>query len=188
MLTSLDQELFFLINQQLQNGLLDWLMPVWREKMTWIPLYVFFAFLAYRNLKIRGVWLIVAAIACAGAADFTSSSLIKPAVKRIRPCNDPTVKTDVRLLAPCGSGYSFTSSHATNHFALATFLFFTMGSILKKYKWTLFIWAALIGFAQIYVGVHYPFDVGAGTILGMAIGWVFAYFFERTFRLNQKNV
>jgi undecaprenyl-diphosphatase len=35
-----------------------------------------------------------------------------------------------------------------------------------------FIWAALVCYAQIYVGVHFPFDVLGGAILGMFIGYL----------------
>ena len=99
-------------------------------------------------------------------SDLTSSFLIKESVERIRPCNDNGFKKNVFLRAPCGSGYSFTSSHAANHFAVATFLILVFGQRLKKWRFLLLFWAISIGFAQIYVGVHYPLDVLCGFAFG----------------------
>ena len=107
-----------------------------------------------------------------GCTDFISSSLIKPTVQRLRPCNDPEIKSDVKNLVDCGSGYSFPSSHASNHFGLAVFLI-----VLFFSKWKLILpigllWAASISFAQVYVGVHYPIDILAGAMLGGMIGFI----------------
>jgi undecaprenyl-diphosphatase len=107
-----------------------------------------------------------------GVSDIVSSRIVKKNIQRIRPCNDSEISGKVKLLVRCGSGYSFTSSHASNHFAAAIFLFFTYFYKDNKIKWALIAWAASIGFGQIYVGVHYPFDVLCGAILGSAIGYL----------------
>ncbi|MBK8556199.1 MAG: phosphatase PAP2 family protein [Lewinellaceae bacterium] len=71
----------------------------------------------------------------------------------------------------CGGGYSFTSSHAANHFAVAVFLAAVFGGLSRWLRPGLLLWAAVISFAQVYVGVHYPGDVLAGALLGAIIGW-----------------
>ena len=110
-------------------------------------------------------------------ADFTSSSIIKKEVMRIRPCNDITFKDQVKLRVRCGSGYSFPSSHATNHFALGMFLLVVFRKRWKPIVWLSLGWAASISFAQIYVGVHYPIDILAGATLGSIIGFLTASLF-----------
>jgi undecaprenyl-diphosphatase len=113
-------------------------------------------------------------------SDQISSSVVKPLFARLRPCNDPDLSTQVRLLLDgCGAGYSFTSSHATNHFALAIFLTVTLRQWIGKYTWVLYLWAASIGYAQVYAGVHYPFDILAGALLGTGIGWFTGNFYQR---------
>jgi undecaprenyl-diphosphatase len=103
--------------------------------------------------------------------DQISSGLIKNFVQRPRPCFDPNFYSQVRLLLDhCSGGYSFTSSHATNHYGIAAFLFATLGSYFGHWKYLLFVWASLICYAQVYVGVHYPLDVIVGAILGYIIG------------------
>ena len=124
--------------------------------------------------------MIAFAVAAVGTADFTSSKIVKPLVERVRPCNDTNLPFGVRELVKCGGGYSFTSSHATNHFAIATFLSLILGFLRKKWiTWTLLAWAASIAYGQVYVGVHYPLDVIAGAALGSLIGLSFELLYQR---------
>lgn len=71
---------------------------------------------------------------------------------------------------PCSNGFSFTSSHATNHFALGTFFFLLFS--FTAYRFLFLVWAGVISFAQVYVGVHYPVDVICGALLGILIGFI----------------
>ena len=84
----------------------------------------------------------------------------------LRPCADPLMTGKVNLLLDhCSGGFSFTSSHAANHFGLAMFLFISLTPLFKKYTCLFFIWAGIISYAQVYVGVHYPLDVLAGAMI-----------------------
>jgi undecaprenyl-diphosphatase len=47
----------------------------------------------------------------------------------------------------------------------------TLQPLFKKYTFLFFIWAAIIGYAQIYVGVHYPLDVLVGSCIGLLVGY-----------------
>ncbi len=178
-LLELDQTLFFLINGEWHNAFLDMIMPYWRNKLFWSPLYVFLLFYILLNYKLKGFYFILLLAAVITVADTTSSKIIKKSVQRIRPCNDVKVKKNVQLLVRCGSGYSFTSSHATNHFAVATFLIFTL---FRRYRWAkiaLIFWAASIAYGQVYVGVHYPLDVLSGAFLGIIVGILFVMIYSR---------
>ena len=181
-LLQLDEQIFHLINHDWHNALLDSILPVWRDKKTWIPLYLILAAFALIRFKIRGLYWILALILTVGIADATSSHLIKKNVKRVRPCNDLEKKEDVLLLVGCGKGYSFTSSHATNHFAMATFIALSLGVFFSWMRWAFWFWAAIIAFGQVYVGVHYPLDVIAGSLLGIVIGQIIA----RLYRSQEK--
>jgi undecaprenyl-diphosphatase len=118
-------------------------------------------------------------------SDQISSEIVKKTVERIRPCNDVVFKNYVRLLVRCGTGFSFTSSHATNHFCLASlFYFFLNPLVLNRNRkslllFALLIWASLIGIAQIYVGVHYPTDIFFGALLGTVIALFLIFIFKR---------
>jgi undecaprenyl-diphosphatase len=171
-LIQFDQNLFFTINHGLSNSFFDWLMPALRNRFFWTPLYLFIIIFSIRTYGKQG-WIMILFLGLTfGCTDFISSSLIKPTVQRLRPCNDPEIKSDVKNLIDCGSGYSFPSSHASNHFGLAVFLI-----VLFFSKWKLILpmgllWAASISFAQVYVGVHYPIDILAGAMLGGMIGFI----------------
>ncbi|UKJ06432.1 phosphatase PAP2 family protein [Solitalea lacus] len=171
-LNTFDQKAFFFINTGLSNSFFDLLMPLLRNQYFWTPVYVFLIVFFIREYKKKGLYLIGFLLLTFAIADFTSASIIKEYFQRLRPCNDPALVGLVKLrLNRCGNGFSFVSSHAANHFAISMFL---IGTFYQRWKWVLpaaLIWAALVCFAQVYVGVHYPFDVTCGGILGLLIGY-----------------
>jgi membrane-associated phospholipid phosphatase len=44
-------------------------------------------------------------------------------------------------------------------------------------------WAILVSYSQIYVGVHFPFDVIFGAILGSIIGYITGTLFDRRYKI-----
>lgn len=175
-----DQWLFIQINDHLSNSFFDSIMPFIRSQYLWPPLYLFLLVFVLHNFKSNVWWWIILFICLVSLTDMTSSQLIKYAFHRIRPCRDPDFFEHVRLLVNnCSGTYSFTSSHAANHFGMATFMFLTLRPRIGKWIWLAFIWAAVISYAQVYVGVHYPFDVLGGAAIGFAFGWLFGSFFNK---------
>jgi len=85
------------------------------------------------------------------------------------------------IINECAGGYSFISNHAANHFGLATFIYFTLRHYFPKWVWIGYVWAVAISYSQIYVGVHYPFDVICGALVGIIFGLFTAVFFNRKF-------
>lgn len=184
-LIALDHQLFFALNRGLANPVLDVVMPWLRNMYFWAPLYIFFIGWLTVNFGKRG-WLAVGWILLTFACtDMMSSSVIKPALERLRPCNDPELASYVRLLVKCGGGFSFTSSHATNHFGFAVI----SAAIFRPYwRWiwpVMLIWAASISLAQVYVGVHFPLDISAGALLGSSIGGLMAWVYVRYLKLEK---
>ena len=170
-ITNIDQSIFYFINEVISNSLFDIILPVIRNKYTWIPLYIALIAFLYFKYRTKGLWITLFLFLSVGIADPVSAKLIKPSVERPRPCHKNSPITPRQLEGwPCGRGYSFVSSHASNHFAIAT----TLGLILFSLSpWILYggwLWAGLICFGQIYIGVHYPIDIFAGSILGICIG------------------
>jgi undecaprenyl-diphosphatase len=150
-------------------------MPLLRNKYIWYPLYVFI--ISYYLLSfgaLRGAIYITSLITCVILVDITSSQIVKKTIQRTRPCNEINLDSVVKERATCRFSYSFPSSHAANHFAIATFLIL-LGNWKRYVKFSLYIWAAMISYAQIYVGLHYPIDVFGGAILGILIARVYYY-------------
>lgn len=178
----LDKWLFSKINSQYTNIAFDYFMPYLRNSVYWAPLYLFLLVFVTINFKAKGGWWCVIFLCLIAMTDIVSSHLFKDTFERVRPCNDPSFFLNVRLLVrDCPFGYSFTSSHAANHFGMAAFFFFTFRTLFKRWAWIAFIWAAMIGYAQIYVGVHYPSDIAGGGLLGVFFGSMLALFFNKRF-------
>ena len=177
-----DRWLFVKVNNYQSNPFFDSIMPYLRNAYFWVPLYLFIFIFAILNLKGRGWWWILLFICTVSLTDIVSSKILKESFERIRPCNDADLIEYVRLLVNrCSGSYSFTSSHAANHFGMATFFFISFRHLLKNWALLAFFWAAAICYAQVYVGVHYPFDVFGGAFVGLFIGFMTGRFFNKQF-------
>ncbi|MEO8822841.1 MAG: phosphatase PAP2 family protein [Ginsengibacter sp.] len=180
-----DYNLFGKMNGQWHNSFFDVFFPFIREPTVWVPFYFFLVVFVTINYKTIGwVWVVFFLINVA-LSDYVSSHLIKESLFRLRPCRDPALFDHVRFLVSyCPISSSFTSSHAVNHFAAAMFIFTTFRKTMSAAWASLFVWAAAISYAQVYVGVHFPFDVFCGTIVGLILGYIPATIFNRNFGLK----
>ncbi len=180
----LDRLAFDKLNGQWHNAFLDSVIPFVREPTVWVPFYIFLALFVLFNYRSKGWIWIAFLIVTAMISDYTSSSIIKDIFPRLRPCRDPEIVHQVRFLVSyCPMSSSFVSSHAVNHFAVSTFIFVTFKNAISP-KWAfIFIWALLICYAQVYVGVHFPLDVMAGGVVGTVIGYTTSALFNRLFHL-----
>ncbi len=165
---SFDTELLLYINQ-CNNTLLDGVMVKFSDTLTWLLLLLVVIFVVLRDRPVKEALCILLGIGlCVLLADQISSSLIKPWVARFRPTHDPEIMFMVRHITGSGGLYGFVSSHAANTFAVATFL-----SLVFRHMPTtvsLLVWASIVGYSRIYLGVHFPLDVLFGALLGVVIG------------------
>jgi undecaprenyl-diphosphatase len=176
-LIDLDKKIFLALNH-FTSPVAD---PVMRLLSGPVPWVLFFA--AFLFLLIKRDWLehrknffisLVLLSLTYLIADQASVHLFKEVFMRLRPCHEPDLAGQVRLITGhCGGQYGFVSSHAANSFALAT-----LTSLVFRYKWlsiSLFVWAALISYSRVYLGVHYPGDILCGALLGSLCGAVVFY-------------
>lgn len=186
-----DKHLFLIINTKLTCGFLDTVFPYYREMKSWFPFYIaLLAFMVYKYRAKSIAWIISIALLMA-ISDQISSNFFKNFFERLRPCQDPSMQVYARLLlGRCPTSFSFTSSHAANHFAAAIFFFITLKPILKKWAYLFFVWAGTIAYGQVYVGVHYPLDVLVGAITGLLVGYFFTLVYNKYFGLPllQKDI
>jgi len=187
LVVSCDHTIWYYMNTQWHNTFLDAVIPWLRNPWFWAPLYLFLAIFIPARFRKQGlIWCVLFLVSFA-LSDQISVNIIKPHFHRLRPCNNPSLASIIHLLVECGGGYSFPSAHAANHFSMGVFIAVTLH---KQAKWiapVAILWALLVSFAQVYVGVHYPLDVTCGALLGIAIGLCTGKFYNRYFSLN-KNI
>jgi undecaprenyl-diphosphatase len=119
-------------------------------------------FLARRATRAATAWLLAAIVAQSALV-----SLLKAIVGRVRPCD--ALAWCAPLVTSPGGG-SFPSGHAAGSFAFAAFV------SLHAPRWAApaLLWAVLVAWSRVVLGVHYPSDILAGAMLGTAIGIAFA--------------
>ena len=148
----------------------------------WIkgPLFVVLGFL--RDVRNRALLLptgIAVAISLV-LADLASSG-IKEAVDRPRPPRaDPAF--DAAVAVPTSP--SFPSGHATTTFPCAV----AIALLVPRLRVPALLVAVTVGFARVYLGVHYTLDVLAGAALGSVIGVAVAVLVRRALRLRRAPV
>ena len=172
---NIDTQLFLFFNATLANPVFDWLMPFITKKQTWYPVWaVLIVGLVWKGGP-KGRWVIVMAIFVVTVTDQTAASLMKPFFERVRPCN---VVEGAHMLVNKKSSWSMPSAHAANFFGVAMLFSY----FYRKYQWICWTCAVLVGYSRIAIGVHYPFDVLVGALVGVAgsllvIG-IFQYFYH----------
>lgn len=177
-----DYKLFSKINGEWHNSFFDTFFPFTRESIFWAPLYFFLALFVIINFKKYGWLWVLFLVLNVAVSDYVNSSLVKEIFFRLRPCHDPAVAEHLRFLVKyCPGSSGFTSSHAANHFAAAMFIFATLRHRVTIKKWwvLIFIWALIPCYAQLYVGVHFPSDILGGIFVGLILGSLIGYIFNK---------
>jgi membrane-associated phospholipid phosphatase len=178
-IVSLDTQLFSFIHAEASDSSVDWFMKMLRNALTWVPLYAFMVFWIWRSSKKHAWQFILLTIVTFTITDVVSAQVLKPWLARLRPCYEPDLQPIIRGLVGCGGQYGLPSNHAANHFGLAAFWYWSI-LVIRGQKWHwLWLWALTIGYAQVYVGKHYPLDIIVGGAFGYLVGTLCAKLFER---------
>jgi undecaprenyl-diphosphatase len=171
-LVAWDEHMFRVLNEDWVNPTLDRLMPLVTNGRNYnVPLLVAAIILIVVG-RLRGLRFVVLAVISVVIADAIGTYVFKHAFLRPRPC---IALEGVRLLVGCTNLPSFPSNHAVNSSVLA--------SLAILYRPRFWLPAAalvlLIGFSRIYVGVHYPLDILAGSVLGVVVALVLSAIMTR---------
>ncbi|MDR2511021.1 MAG: phosphatase PAP2 family protein [Bacteroidales bacterium] len=157
----------------------DFLMYWASDIKIWIPLYallIIFVIIKYKKWSILIILMTILLIFCVDQ----SCNLLKNFFERLRPLRDESFNFKLHLLENVRAGkFGFVSGHAGNTFALATFVGYILRQKIKCFKWILPVWAALVSYSRVYLGVHFLGDILAGALLGVIYGLIFVLIFKK---------
>lgn len=185
--TLFDNESVLAINQ-FHHDWLDTFFYYLCKSWVWIPLYVYVIWQLMTTYGVKkGIIAIAFLATTVGAQDYVCNKIIKPSFERARPFRNEEIHHKLHFakelgitetkMHETGSDFGFYSAHAGNFAALTFFLLLA----LPRHRTlnTVFILSTvLIGFARIYLCLHYPTDV----LTGFIIGSILAYIFHKTFQ------
>jgi len=159
-------ELFYAINY-INSPFLDWLMPIisdFGNLIVWFFICAILFIFGGEKGKHVAILAILALILSSIAV-----GVLKYVVSEPRPF---VTLENVRVLTDEALGYytSFPSGHTSGSFAFAVVVGLKykikyLGNLRLIYP--LLIYAVVVGFSRIYIGVHYPFDVIVGAVIGV---------------------
>ena len=185
-LVELDKKAFLYLNGK-HLPVFDDIMWLISDTRTWIPFFVILlAVIIYQERPYQFIITIVFAAITIVICD-QLSTFIKDWVARPRPTHEPGIAHLVHTVNNYrGGAYGFVSSHAANSFGLAAFLACCFRS--NKIGAFLFACAIIVSYSRIYLGVHYPFDIIFGAILGLLAGPQCYVFKARTASFIERKV
>mgnify|MGYP006336349809 FL=1 len=149
--------------------------PFWilvSEKWFWIPLYIIFLYFLYKNFNKKSLFYILLFVALGITASDQIANIFKFGFERLRPCHDPSLEGLLREVK-CGGKFGFYSAHSSNSFFVATYLTILLGKKIKQLPYFLFIWAAIVAYSRVYLGMHFPGDIIVGAIMGILLALFF---------------
>jgi undecaprenyl-diphosphatase len=175
-----DQQLFLSFNKN-HSPVLDWLMSLASNALTWIPVYILGFFVLVRvlrflnpshylsNLILVILFLGIDVFICYRALP----ELFPHFITRVKPCFDVTISSMIHTVGDqCGDKFGFYAFRACTVFALSTFLAFALDSTHKWIKISLILWAIFVSYSRIYLGAHFPVNVFVSALCGILIGYL----------------
>ena len=161
--------------------------PFWilvSEKWFWIPLYVIFLYFLYKNFNKKSLFYILLFVALGITASDQIANIFKFGFERLRPCHDPSLEGLLREVK-CGGKFGFYSAHSSNSFFVATYLTILLGKKIKQLPYFLFVWAAIVAYSRVYLGMHFPGDIIVGAIMGILLALFFGTLAKKVIKKSE---
>jgi len=170
MIQNIDMGILQFINNNLQNPILDKLMPSVTSLGDGGMIWILISIILMLSKKYRrvGVLSILALI----LSTVTGELILKNLIQRPRPFYE---FPNIQLLIDKPGSYSFPSGHTASSFAVAG----VIGVLIKKYRISIMILAGIMAFSRLYLFVHYPTDILGGIILGLTCSYIVTYKFNK---------
>ncbi|MDA8695839.1 phosphatase PAP2 family protein [Flavobacteriales bacterium] len=170
----------------LLNGTPEWLSGAgWWLSQPWCstPVYLFVIWRLFKGVPWRtGALRMAMVLVTFAGTDAISSRVLKPGFERLRPSHNPSLSTTLVLhqnqdgTVYRGGRFGFVSSHASNTFGLAAIAFLILGKSATRWLW---VWAGVVSWTRLYLGVHYPGDIVFGSLFGIGFAAATHVLFSR---------
>lgn len=168
-----DTELFIYLNS-LGSKTWDPFWMAYTSKWNWIPFYALLLYLIFRQIGKKPMLVTIVVVALMILVTDQVTNLFKHGFQRMRPCHLAEIIEGMRLVrSGCGGRYGFFSGHASNTMAAAIFIGMTLKNRFQYILYILIVWAFLMAYSRVYIGVHYPLDIIMGMSFGLLTGFAF---------------
>jgi len=175
----MELKILLYISSNFKNAFFDFGMPFisFFSNKGWIWIAIAVGLLLTKKYRRYGVALSIGLALCL----VMGNVILKSLVARPRPYD---VYGEIELLIEKLSDFSFPSGHTYSAFCGATILYF----MNRKIGYAAFAFAVLTAFSRLYLFVHYPTDVLAGIVMGVAVAFLAMYILkdlERRFQFGR---
>lgn len=144
----------------------------------WIPLYLFALFIIYRRFGWKYMLFAFLFIAAGVGICDQICNFFKANVDYPRPTRVEELLPQLHTVKGYRGGLRGTvSGHASTSFCI-----FLMSSLMVRRKWftgMMLAYTLITSYSRIYLGVHFPFQIVFGIILGTLVGLGLWYIFNR---------
>jgi len=168
-LNSLNQWLFWIMNSP-HGPLFDSFMIVITATGYTIPAFIigYLAFRLYGIVNKKNLILLAVAMLAGGVV----VQGIKQVYIKDRPLGyygETNLSLQAKVHAPFTQPHhrTFPSGHSQTAFGVAMIIFLLVG----RDRWFWFSWATLVALSRVYLGLHWPIDIVAGSIIGALASW-----------------
>jgi undecaprenyl-diphosphatase len=162
-LIAVDKQFFVFLNG-LGSAYYDGLWLLITKQIYWTPLFLIVFFILQKKIGWKQLGILLLFIAVLILFSDQTANLFKTTFQRLRPCNDPEIKSFIRIVKD-SSTFGFFSAHASSSMACTTFVFLLFKKHFK-YPFLFFLFPLVFAYSRIYLGVHFPLDILAGFVFG----------------------
>ena len=175
-LIHLDKKLFIFLNN-LGSKPFDEIWLLVTKQLNWIPFFLILLFILYKKLGTKKLGIAIVIVAALITFTNEITDVIKFSVQRIRPCNDDTLASLIRVVKDSDT-FSYFSGHASNSTASMMFVYLILRRYYK-YSYLIFLYPLIFAYSRIYLGLHFPLDIISGFVFGGFTGILFYFLFEK---------